>query len=128
MFGITHWSRFSTYGESRRLVCTYRNWKPSQSEILSKHVGPFIKISFLFRCFSQIFAKPNQLPGFSISKLANVEGFLNVNINMNINDYSFKCICVVCYLNLVFIASPILHCWIWINSAAFATPSSRQWF
>ena len=26
--------------------------------------------------------------------------FLNVNINVSINDYSFKYICVLCYLKL----------------------------
>ena len=52
---------------------------PSQSDILSKHVGPFLKIS-LFRCFSHIFAIANQLPGFSISRLAKCRGIFNVNI------------------------------------------------
>ena len=60
----------------------------------------------------RIFAIANQLSGFSISKLANVEDFfngkiyfLNVNINVSINDHSFKYICVVCYLKLRFFAS-----------------------
>ena len=43
--------------------------------------------------FFHIFAKANQLPVFSISRLANVEGFFNVNIflsvniNMSVTDY-----------------------------------------
>ena len=74
-----HWSRCFTYGGTRWLICTRRNWKPSQSEILIKHVCPFLNL-FFFRCFSHIFAIANQLPGFSISRLANVEDFFNVNI------------------------------------------------
>ena len=68
-----------------------------------------------FRCFSHIFTMANELPGFSISRLANVKDFFNVNVflnvntNVNMNDYSFKYICLVCYLN-VFIASPVLQC------------------
>ena len=81
MFGITHWSRYSTYGETRWLISTSKNWKPSQSEFLSKHVGPFHKISFSFTCFSHIFAIANHLTGSSINRLANVFiYFLNVNI------------------------------------------------
>ena len=62
------------------LICTSRNWKLSQSENLSKDAGLFLKISFVFRCFSDIFDIANQLPGFSNSRLSNVEDFLNVNI------------------------------------------------
>ena len=41
------------------------------------------------------------IPGFFISRLANVEDFFNVNIffickYVRINDYSFKYVCVVC--------------------------------
>ena len=88
MFGITHWSWCFTYGENRWLICTSRNCKQSQSEILSKHIGTFLKISFFFRSLSHIFAIANQLPGFSINRLANVEDFLNVNI---IFKCKYKC-------------------------------------
>ena len=77
----------------RSQVCTSRNWKPTQREILSKDAGPFIKIFSFSRCFSHIFAIANQLAGFSISRLASVEDFfkfLNVNIYASINDYLFK--------------------------------------
>ena len=50
----------------------------------SKCAGPFLKISFFFRCFSHIFAIPKQLPGFFISRLPNVEEFCNI-------DIFFKC-------------------------------------
>ena len=36
------------------VICTSRNWRLSQSELLSKNSGPFLKISF-FRCFFHIF-------------------------------------------------------------------------
>ena len=72
MFGITQWIRCFSYGETRWLFCTYRKQKPSHSEILS-NADSFLKISFFFRCFSHIFAIVNQLPGFSISRLVNVE-------------------------------------------------------
>ena len=112
-------------------VYTNRNWKLSQSNIISKEAGPFLKISF-FRCFSHIFAIANQLPGFSISRLANVEDFFNVNmfyknINVSINDNSFKYICVIYYLKLWFyclISSAMSN----LNSADFATPDSYQRF
>ena len=45
---------------------------------LSKEAGPFLQISFFFRCFSHMFGIANQLPGFSINRLANVEDFINV--------------------------------------------------
>ena len=45
---------------------------------LSKEAGPFLQISFFFRRFSHIFGIANQLPGFSINRLANVEDFINV--------------------------------------------------
>ena len=78
------------------LICTRRNWKLLQNEIFSKGAGLFLKISFFFIYFSQIFAIANQLVGFSSSRLANAKEFFNVNIffNLNINvsrnDYSFK--------------------------------------
>ena len=58
--------------------------------------------------FFHIFTIANQLPGFSISRLANVEDFLNVIIFFNCkckckhNNFSFKYICVVYYLKLCF--------------------------
>ena len=70
----------------------------------------FLKMSLFFRCYSHFFAVTNQLPGLSISRLASTEDFFNVdiffkcklNINVSINDYSFKYICVVCYLKFRF--------------------------
>ena len=78
------------------LICTSKNWKLSQSRILNKDANTFLKISSFFRCYCHVFAKVNQLPGFSISRLANVDDFLNVNIffkcklniNVSINDHS----------------------------------------
>ena len=74
------------------------------------------------------------IPGFSISRLANVEDFFNVNIffkckYVRINDYSFKYVCVVCYLKIRFYCltfSAMSN----LNSADFTTPNSHQrfWF
>ena len=50
-----------------------------ECKILSKDSGPFLKIPFFFSCFSHIFAIANQLPGFSICRLGNVEDLFNVN-------------------------------------------------
>ena len=94
------WIRWSIYGETSWLICTSRNWKLSQSQILSKNADTFFKICLLFRCYSHIFAVANQLPGFSNGRLANVKDFFNaniffkckLNINVSINDYSlFLC-------------------------------------
>ena len=82
------WSRYSTYGENRWLICTSRNWKLFKREVLSKDAGPFLKISFFFSCFSHIFAIVNRLPGFSISRLANVLDFFNVNLFF---ECKYKC-------------------------------------
>ena len=70
------------------------------------------------------------MPGFSISRLANVEDFFNVNIfflnvNMRINDYSFKYVCIVCCLKIR------LYCLTFFamsnfNSADFAAPIIRN--
>ena len=46
----------------------------------SKDAGPFLKTLFFFKCFSYIYTIANQLPGFSISRSANVEDFDNVNV------------------------------------------------
>ena len=62
----------------RNQVYPSRDWKRSQRQII-KDADPFPKISF-FRCFPHIFAIAKQLPGFSISRLASVEDFLNVYI------------------------------------------------
>ena len=62
------------------MICTSRNWKLSQSQILSKDADTFLEISFFFRCYSHFFAIANQLAGFFISRLANVENFFNINI------------------------------------------------
>ena len=89
----------------RNQVHTSRNWKPSQREVLSKDAGPFTKMFFFSRCFSYIFARANQLAGFSISRLASVEDFfsvyiyfLYVNVYVSINDYLFKYIYLVYHL------------------------------
>ena len=56
----------------------------------------FSQFIFFFQGFFSHFAIANQVTGSQISRLANVEGFsnvnifLNVNINVSINDYSFK--------------------------------------
>ena len=98
------------YRETNWLIWTSRNWKLSQSQILNKDANTFLKISFFFRCYSYIFLISNRLPGFWISRLPNVENFFNGNIffqcklntNPSTNVYSFKHICVVCYLKLRF--------------------------
>ena len=57
----------------------------------------------------------NQLPGFYISRLANVEDFLmyiyfsNVSINVSANDYSFKYVCLSMLLETSFFL-PHLSC------------------
>ena len=99
------WIRWSIYGETSWLICTSRNWKLSQSQILSKNADTFFKICLLFRCYSHIFAVANQLPGFSNGRLANVKDFFNaniffkckLNINVSINDYSFKYVCSILF-------------------------------
>ena len=70
------------------------------------------------------------IPGFSISRLANVEDFFNANIffickYVRINDYSFKYVCIVsclkiCFYCFTFSAMPNL------NSADFTAPNSHQ--
>ena len=76
--------------------CASRNWKLYQSQILSKNADTFLEISFFFfRCYCHFFAIVNQLPGFSIGRLANVGKFFNVNIffkcklnkNVSINNH-----------------------------------------
>ena len=72
------------------------------------------------------------IPGFTISKLANVEDFFTVNIffrckYLRINDYSFKYVCVVCSLKIRF------YCFTFsvmsnLNSLDFTKPSSQQRF
>ena len=96
MFGITHLEPTIYLRRNQLVDCTSKNWKLYQSQILSKDAYTFLKISFFFRCYSHFFAIANQLPGFSISKLANVGDFFNVNIffkcklniNVSINDHS----------------------------------------
>ena len=60
------------------------------------------------------------IPGFSISRLANVKDFVNLNIFFEYkyvrkSDYSFEFVCVVCCLKIRFIASPALQSRIWIQ-------------
>ena len=62
----------------QKKTVTSRNRKLSQSQILSKDSDTFLKISVLFRGYSHIFAIANQQPGFSISRLANVNDFFSV--------------------------------------------------
>ena len=55
------------------------------------------------------------MPGFSISKLANVEDFFNANMffkykYLRINDFSFKYVCVVCCLKICFYCLTFLQC------------------
>ena len=67
------------------------------------------------------------IPDFSISRLANVEDFFNVNIffkckYVRINDYSFKYVCIVCCLKIRFYCltfSAMSN----LNSADFTTPN-----
>ena len=64
----------------------------------------FLKFLYSSDVILIFFAIANQLPGFFISRLANMEDFFNLNIffkrklniNVNTNNYSFKYICVVC--------------------------------
>ena len=72
------------------------------------------------------------IPGFSISRLANVKDFFNLNIFLEykyvrINDYSFEFVCVVCCLKIRFY---FLTCSAEsnLNSADFTTPNSHQRF
>ena len=70
------------------------------------------------------------IPGFSISRLANVEDSFNVNIFLKCkyvrtNDYSFKYVCVVCCLKIRFYCltfSAISN----LNSADFTTPNQSS--
>ena len=63
--------------------------KTAQSQILSKDTDTLLQVSIFFRCYSRIFVIANQLPGFYINRLANVENFFNINIffkcKLNIN-------------------------------------------
>ena len=94
--GITHLESMIYLWKNKSLDLRKQKLKLSQSLILSKNADTFLKISFFFRCYSHFFAIANQLPGFSISRLANVEDFFNVNIffkcklniNVSITDHS----------------------------------------
>ena len=68
---LTAWKVYK-YGESRRLICTRRNWKLSQTEFLTKNADLFLKMFFL-QSFFHIFTIANELTGFSISTFANME-------------------------------------------------------
>ena len=123
MLGITDLEKM--FHLRRNQVCTSRNWKLSQRKILSKDVGPFLKISFFSRCFSHIFAIAKQFPGFSIGRFLHLH--LNVNIYMSINDYLFRYIYLVRYFKF----------WVYcltcsamsnFNSADFTTPDIHQDF
>ena len=109
-FGINYLELMIHLRRNRLLDLLKQILKIAQGQILSKDADTFLKISFFFRCYSHFFAITNQLPGFSISRSGNVEDFFNVsifskfklNINVSISNYSFKYICVVCYLKLCF--------------------------
>ena len=79
---------------------------------LSKEPGPFLIFFFFLRYFSHVFLTfafshiANQLLGFSISRLANVEHFFNVYIY-----------CLVYYSKLRFCCLTCLN----LNSADFTT-------
>ena len=120
LFGIIHLE--SMFRLRRNQICTSRNGKSSQREILSKDAGLFIKIFFFSRCFSHIFAIANQLAGFSISSLASVEDFFNVYIFFIfsyiffiLNDYLFK---------YIYLVRKMLHLYL----ADFTTPNKHQRF
>ena len=66
-------------------------------EVLSKETGPFLKISFFFRCFPHNFAIAYQLHGFSISSLGNVEDVFNINIFFKCK---YKCEYTITHLNI----------------------------
>ena len=70
------------------------------------------------------------IPGFSISRLANVEDLFNVSMffeckYVRIKDYSFKYVCVVCCLKIRFycLTFPAMSN---MNSADFTTPVIRD--
>ena len=70
------------------------------------------------------------IPGFSISRLANVEDFFNVNIffkckYVRINNYSFKYVCVVCCLKIRFYCLTFSAISNW-NSADFTIPDQSS--
>ena len=72
------------------------------------------------------------VPAFSISRLANVEDFFNVNIffidkYVRINDYTFQYVCIVCCLKIRFYYltfSAMSN----LNSADFTGPNRHQRF
>ena len=68
------WSQCFSYGETRRLICTSWNWKLSQIEFLTEDADPLLKTFFL-QAFFHIFTIANELTGFSISRLADMEDF-----------------------------------------------------
>ena len=73
--------------------------------------------------FSHFSAVVNQLPGCSISRLANMGDFVSVNIffkcklhlNVNINEHLLYLCSTI--LETSFLVSPVLQCRFWINSA-----------
>ena len=58
------WSRWSIYRETSYLVCTSRNWKLTQSKILSKDANTLLKISFFFTCYSHFFCYSHSITWF----------------------------------------------------------------
>ena len=63
------------------------------------------------------------IPRFSISRLANVEDFFNVN--MRINDYSFKYVCIVCCVKICFYCLTFFAM-LNFNSTDFTAPNIRD--
>ena len=83
------WSRWSIYVETSYLVCTYRNWKLFQGQILSKDADTPPKISFFFRCYPPFFCYSNSITWFLHQQISKCGGFFNANIifkcKLNIN-------------------------------------------
>ena len=77
------------------------------------------KISFFFRCFSQIFAIAHQLPSYSISGSENVQDFWNINVSMN--NYSWK----ICLCTLLKLGSYCSICLAMLNCRDVVRTSSR---
>ena len=92
----------------RNQVCTSRNWKPSQREILSKDAGPFLNFvsspgAFLTYLLKQIKWLVSPSVGYQVWRifLINIY-FLNVNIYVSINDCLFKYVYLLCYVKFRF--------------------------
>ena len=65
------WNQCSSFGETRRLISTSRNWKLSRTEFLSKDTNPFLKMFSLQAFFSHFYYNK-----WINSRLANMEDSL----------------------------------------------------